>query len=157
MRLNIGAGNKAFDGWLSLGYEAHHDIKADVRSIPLPDASVDEAMAIHVLEHLNRWEAPAALREWRRILKPGGLLVLELPDLVKCCRAVAAGEPVRNGLMGLFGDPSHQDELMMHRWGWSTGEVIGELKAAGFTKVKEKTPMFHGKRVRRDMRVEARA
>jgi SAM-dependent methyltransferase len=157
VRVNIGAGNKAFEGWLAIGLEEHHDIHADIRSIPLPDDSVDEAMAIHVLEHLNRWEAPAALREWRRILKPGGLLVLELPDLVKCCKAIIAGAPPRNGLMGLYGDPVHEDELMMHRWGWSVGEVIKELQAAGFTKVKERTPVFHGKRVHRDMRIEARA
>lgn len=157
MRLNLGAGNKAFEGWLAVGLEAHHDVKADVRSLPLPDDYADEAMAIHVLEHLNRWEAPAALREWRRVLKPGGLLVLELPDLLKCCKAVLSGAPPRNGLLGLYGDPAEREELMMHRWGWTPAEVIKELQAAGFTKIRERVPEFHGRRVFRDMRIEARA
>ena len=49
---------------------------ADVRALPLADASVDALVAIHVLGHL---EAPAAaLAEWRRVLRPRGRLVLEV-------------------------------------------------------------------------------
>jgi predicted SAM-dependent methyltransferase len=157
VRLNLGAGDKVVDGWTSVGLAEHHDIRSDVRRLPLPDHYADEAMAIHVLEHLNRWDAPAALREWRRVLKPGGLLILELPDLLKCCKAVLSGAVPHNGLLGLFGDPGLKDELMMHRWGWTPAEVIKELQAAGFTKIRERTPEFHGKRIYRDMRIEARA
>lgn len=157
IRLNIGAGNKRFDGWLSVGLEPEHDIVSDVRALPLPDHYADEAMAIHVLEHLNRWEAQDVLREWRRVLKPGALLVIEQPDLMKCCRAILAGAPPREGLLGLYGDPAERDELMMHRWGWTPQELTRELQAAGFTKIKEREPVFHGRRVRRDMRIEARA
>lgn len=157
IRLNIGAGNKAFEGWTSVGLEPQHEIQADVRSIPVPDHYADEAMVIHVLEHLNRWEAPAALREWRRVLKPGGLLIIEQPDLLKCCRAVLAGAAPREGLLGLYGDPREGDGMMMHKWGWTPAELIKELQAAGFTKIKEKPPQFHGRRVNRDMRIEARA
>jgi len=156
-RLNIGAGSKVFDGWISCGFDPDHDVQCDVRVIPLPDGYADEAMVIHVLEHLNRWDAPAALREWRRVLKPGGLLILELPDLIKCCRNVIAGKADRFGLLGLFGDPSFADPLMMHRWAWTEKELISELRDAGFHKVKKKTPQFHGRREYRDMRIEARA
>lgn len=49
---------------------------ADVRALPLRDASVDAIVAIHVLGHL---EDPArALREWARALRPGGAVVLEV-------------------------------------------------------------------------------
>ena len=49
---------------------------ADVRALPLRDASVDGLVSIHVLGHL---EDPAgALCEWTRVLRPGGALVLEV-------------------------------------------------------------------------------
>lgn len=157
IRLNIGAGEKRFDGWTSVGFDQAHDIVADVRSIPVPDCYADEAMVIHVLEHLERFDAPAALAEWFRVLKPGGLLILELPDFRKCCAAfLRAPEDVRNGLAGVWGDPTARDPLMMHRWGWVPEEVRKELKRAGFTAIKERRPVFHGKRDWRDMRIEAR-
>ncbi len=157
IRLNIGAGNKAFEGWIAVGLEPQHDIQSDVRSIPVPDGYADEAMAIHVLEHLEYWDAPAALREWRRVLKPGGLLIIEQPDLLKCCRGILAGAAPRDGLWGLYGNPNDRDPMMMHKWAWSAAELIAELKAAGFTKIKERPLQFHGRRAHRDMRIEARA
>lgn len=156
VRLDIGAGEKRIEGFTTLGLEDGHDIRCDVRAIPLPDDHADEAMAIHVLEHLDRWDAPAALAEWRRILKPGGLLILELPDFLKCCRAILRGAPPREGMLGVWGDPAMREPLMMHRWGWSPAELRKELKAAGFKKVRQRDPFFHGKRLNRDMRFEAR-
>lgn len=157
VRLNLGAGNQRIAGWFSVGLEEQHDIRADLRAVPLPDECADTAMAIHVLEHFERWEAPNALREWFRLLKPGGLLILELPDVVKCARAVMAEDEPRAGLWGLYGDPAHRDPLMLHRWGWSARELAKELKACGFVKVRTNLPLeFHARRAKRDMRIEAR-
>lgn len=54
------------------------DIVGDIHAIPLPDASVDGVICRSVLEHVERpWDA---LREMHRILKPGGLLFLQVPS-----------------------------------------------------------------------------
>lgn len=155
VRLNIGAGGKVIEGWRSVDLAGDPDIRADVRELPLPDGYADEAMAIHVLEHLYRWDAPAALAEWRRVLKPGGRMAVEVPDIVKCCQNVLNNLGDRKGVWGLFGDPSYQEELMVHRWCWSAHELVEAMKAAGFRKVRVKEPQFHRKD--RDMRVEGLA
>ena len=49
-------------------------IEADARRLPLADASVDAAMLVSMLHHVE--EPPAALAEARRILRPGGRLAL---------------------------------------------------------------------------------
>lgn len=49
---------------------------ADVRALPLREASVDALAAIHVLGHLD--DPAAALAEWRRVLRGGGALALEV-------------------------------------------------------------------------------
>ena len=58
---------------------ANVDLRAgDAHALPLPDACVDRARADRVLQHL---ESPVrALAEFRRVLRPGGLLGLAEPD-----------------------------------------------------------------------------
>lgn len=43
----------------------------------IADASFDVVMIISVLEHL--WDAPAALAAAKRVLKPGGVLIINVP------------------------------------------------------------------------------
>lgn len=51
------------------------------RRIPHGSATVDTIYSSHMLEHLDRDEACAFLAECRRVLKPGGILRLAVPDL----------------------------------------------------------------------------
>lgn len=155
IRLNIGAGNKTIEGFLNVGLEDHHDIKADVRDLSIIESdSVEESMAIHVLEHICRWEAESTLREWFRVLTPGGKLAIEMPELVRCARAVIENHPDRQSQQGLFGDARGPD-LMSHRWCYSEPEIAALLREVGFIKIKFVNPLFHGKRRWRDMRVES--
>lgn len=64
------------------------DLRGDIRKgLPLADASVDCVAAIHALQDLAWADTFCALREVRRILKPGGVLRLAAPDLDKAIRA----------------------------------------------------------------------
>lgn len=66
-----------FDGDASV----RPDVRCDLRAIPRPDDSFDVVNASHVLEHFAPFEAPALAREWLRILKPGGKLRIEVPNI----------------------------------------------------------------------------
>jgi SAM-dependent methyltransferase len=48
-------------------------VQADAQRLPLPDGSVDVAMAMHMLYHVP--DVAAAIRELRRITKPGGTVL----------------------------------------------------------------------------------
>jgi SAM-dependent methyltransferase len=54
-----------------------HDLR---RPFPWPDASADAIYASHLLEHLSREEGACFLRECRRVLRPGGILRVVVPD-----------------------------------------------------------------------------
>lgn len=159
VRLNLGGGRKEFEGWINVDLdERFADIVADVRAVPLPDEHADEIAAIHVLEHIERWDAPDTLREWHRLLKHGGKIAIELPELYKCCRMLLNGADPDNSkgaLRAIYGDPSAREPRMMHRWCWSEEELKRELETAGFIKIRMVPPVYHGRRAYRDIRAEA--
>ncbi len=61
-----------------------HDI---TRGLPFADQSCDAVYHSHLLEHLDRLVAMRFLAEVRRVLKPGGIHRIVVPDLEKKCRA----------------------------------------------------------------------
>jgi SAM-dependent methyltransferase len=52
-----------------------------VRGLPVPDNTADGVYASHVLEHLSREDVVMALTNTLRILKPGGVMRMIVPDL----------------------------------------------------------------------------
>lgn len=69
--------------WAGKGYFTfgHHgcDVTGDLCAIPFPDAELDAVILAEVLEHCA--DPPGALKEIRRVLKPGGLLLASTPFL----------------------------------------------------------------------------
>lgn len=103
------------------------------------------------------------LKEWHRVLKPNGKLVLELPDLDKCIKLVAENKPFKSrggeiipgmviGMYGLYGDFRENRPEMTHKWGWSQNQLRYGLELAGFREITFPPAQFHYKF--RDMRVE---
>ena len=130
-----------------------------MRTLPIETGTAVQVVAIHVLEHVNRWEAEAILREWGRVLQPGGQLVIEVPCMDKVfeyIRGLKTGDLIKaqRTTWAFWGDPQHQDESMMHKWGYFVKELTKLMTKAGFTSVQEEYPRYH-MRVR-DMRVTGR-
>jgi predicted SAM-dependent methyltransferase len=153
-RLHIGAGDKYWPGFVNIDFDGDQDWRCDITKLKMyDDDSVDEIHGIHVFEHLNRVDAQDAVREWRRVLKPGGKLVLEMPCFDKIIGMINQGETnIRMTLWGLFGDPRYRNEHMQHRWCYSEGELADLMKELGFDAAITE-PVYHF--AKRDMRCEA--
>jgi predicted SAM-dependent methyltransferase len=87
--LNLGCGNRYHPKWINIdiapqGPEViQHDLR---RGIPLSDASCDVVYHAAVLEHMRRSDATTFLVECHRVLKPGGIMRVGVPDLEKICQ-----------------------------------------------------------------------
>lgn len=130
-----------------------------MRVIPLESGTVETAVAIHVLEHFYEWEAVPVLMEWKRILKPGGRLILELPCMDKVAayfvQCAQKQKPIfaQMSWWALWGDPRYKSIEMTHKWGYSMQMLEAVLRQVGFS-----TITFHDARYhlpQRDMRAVA--
>src|SRR5262249_8463346 len=109
--LNLGCGQRFHPAWTNLDVRpSDPTVRAwDVtKPLPFADASFDAVYHSHLLEHLPRDRALPFLRECRRVLKPGGVIRIAIPDLEAIALlyldAVAAA---------WNGDP---EALEQHRW-----------------------------------------
>ncbi len=82
IRLNIGAGPHKAAGYVSVdAYHPAADIHADAACLPYPNESVETIVTSHMVEHLAEDHFLRALREWKRVLIPGGRLEIRCPNI----------------------------------------------------------------------------
>jgi SAM-dependent methyltransferase len=97
-KYNLGCGTKIYENFLNVGYwpqlEAgnvyknlngtlntymlNHDLR---HGIPAADGTLDLAYHSHMLEHLSYQDGTLFIRECLRVLKPGGIMRILVPDL----------------------------------------------------------------------------
>jgi SAM-dependent methyltransferase len=94
-RLNWGCGEWRPEGWINSDLKAEPgvDIACDIREgLPLEDDSLDYIVSVHALPEIPYDDLIPALRELRRVLRPGGVLRLVLPDLDRAIDAYRSGD-----------------------------------------------------------------
>lgn len=95
-RLHWGCGPLTPYGWTNSDIAALPGVEvvADIlRGLPLADGAFDYAVSIHALPEIAFRDQAAALAELRRVLRPGGVLRLGLPDMDKAIAAYIDKDP----------------------------------------------------------------
>lgn len=166
VRLNLGCGDKLLPGYVNVDLAPERrgrrpDVLCDIRRLDaFASDYADEILAVHVVEHFWRWEVVDVLREWVRVLKPGGKMILECPNLLSACEAVLQ-DPDQASLPGpegqrtmwvLYGDPKYRDPLMVHRWAYTPRSLAEVMFEAGLVQFMQEPAQFK-LREPRDMRI----
>jgi hypothetical protein len=126
--------------------EVKPDITASITNMPtVPDGSCDAVFSANTLEHLYPHEVPAALGEFRRVLRPGGFMMLGVPDLRVIARAVLEDKLEETAYVSAAGPVTPIDMLfgfrpamksgnlwMAHHTGFTPKSFRTALVAAGF-------------------------
>jgi hypothetical protein len=102
-------------------------------------------MASHLVEHLNPYKITELFVKWYGLLKPGGKLILEMPDIEETCKAFTKAKDKweKYGLINtIFGSVNTTDSndpsniTAPHLFGWYP-EILGEhLAEVGFIDIK---------------------
>ena len=129
VRLDLGAGKASPPGFMPLG----HGHGSEIYPLsPFADNSVDEIRASHCLEHFSHRQVPHVLAEWVRVLKPGGLLSIAVPDFAKIAANYLEGaaQPTEGYVMGGQVDSDH-----FHRSLFDRDRLTRLMVAAGLVSI----------------------
>ena len=111
-------------------------ILCDARQLPLTDASVDVVAMLDVVEHLAPDELAQALREGRRVLRPGGRIVVHtMPNREIYTVSYRVLRGLWPGGRRWPADPRNDMERLMHVNEQSQRSLRAELEEAGFRNV----------------------
>ncbi len=163
LRLNLGS-VQLLNGYVNIGPVVEGgDGNGDIRTLDqFDDNCADEIISIHAIQHFWRWEIVDILREWVRVLKPGGKLVLECPNLFSSCEALllnregeesASDQNADRCAWRLYGDPGRENPHECYRWLYTPQSLAQIMHLIGLQDL-EQTPPCFGAGHPADMRIE---
>jgi SAM-dependent methyltransferase len=105
------------------------------RPFRFDDDTFEAVYASHLLEHLDPGVAERCLEEVRRVLRPGGVLRLAVPDLDEVVAQYDPGNP-DGFLAGLYDAHSgRRSRNSLHRWMYNAFSLDELMRRVGFREV----------------------
>ena len=141
LKLNLGSGGTKFPGFINVDlYDPRADVKADITKLPYGPDTVDEIISYQVLEHISPYKLLDTLSEWNRVLKPGGKLAIEMPDIMELCKhfpdAPLEGENNKWRILNcIYGTTQIEHP---HLFGWYFELIAPLFEQAGFKNIEKK-------------------
>lgn len=111
----------ASEEYVTADLNTDYDIQINIEDMNLPDASFDLVIVNHVLEHVDD---VAALRELRRILRPGGRALITVPIIEGWSESYEGPDDMTRERRALvMSDPDHRR--------WYGRDIRDKIGAAG--------------------------
>jgi len=147
LRLHLGCGTVRLQGWVNVDLETSQaDLHLDItRGLPFPDGSARLIYHEHVMEHIGVDEGARCLRDWLRLLEPGGVLRIATPDLGYVVERYLAGDWRDQAWLRLpeyefIRTPAEMLNTSMRWWGhqylYDEAELRRRMTEAGFTTIR---------------------
>lgn len=143
LKLNLGSRDRTIHGFKNMDIDPHPgvDYVGDVSDLgQFADGSVSEIFASNILEHFRHTKTANVLKEWHRVLVPGGKLYLSVPNFrraVQIYLRTGFKDWIQNLLMG---DQGY--ETAIHYALFDENQITELLISTGFHSV-ELVEAFH--------------
>jgi predicted SAM-dependent methyltransferase len=117
------------------------DYVLDARDLSIfPDNRFELVYSRQMLEHIAEWDTLPALKEWRRVLKPGGKVRISVPDLAQVfyCWLIDKSIEEHTALNNIYGKlypRNHRYERRQHLTGFTFVRLKRLLEEVGFVDV----------------------
>lgn len=154
MKLNFGSGKTKKDGYKNCDIRQLKEVDFVCNAWDITqhigEKEVDECFARHLLEHLTPDKAQQTLRAWKAILKIGGKIDIEVPDIayhaMQLITAPNEQSPIgkdatnyEHAIAGFYGwqtDVKDGQDWDIHKWGYTEKTLINLLSELGFNNIK---------------------
>lgn len=140
LKLNLGGMGEGFvdgniPGFLTMDLREGADFRGDCSDLSrFQDGSVEAVYASNILEHWPIAKTVTVLKEWKRVLRPGGTLYVSVPDFdatVRLYQKIGLTEWIK---YHLWGDQKH--DLNYHYICFTFASLAKDLHKAGFKDIK---------------------
>ena len=141
IKINIGCGWRNFgDDWVHIdgGNYEHLDYHNITDLSQFEDNSVDLIYASHVIEYFDREEVVPLLKEWKRVLKPYGVLRLAVPNFPVLAQLYLDKKVKIENILGpLYGRMPMGSDTIYHKTTYDFENLASLLGSLDFCNVRE--------------------
>lgn len=102
--------------------------------MPFKDNSFSVIQGMHCLEHISHTKTDEVLKEWFRILAPGGVLHVDVPNMGYWARRLVHDPNDMYAMVHFYGYQDYGD-LNVHRTGFTHSLLEKAFKRAGLVNV----------------------
>ena len=140
MKLHLGCGKRYLEGYIHVDIAEfeHIDYQLPIDDLSnFKDNTAEEIYASHVLEYFDRNDVINVLTEWKRVLKPSGILRLAVPNFPKLVEVYQSSKELTSILGPLYGkwDIGNQ-EFIYHKTVYDENSLKNVLEEVGFKNIK---------------------
>lgn len=138
IKLHLGCGKRNFgDSWIHIDQAEFDHIKyKSVTLLEFENSTVDLIYTAHMFEYFDREVGDKVLLEWFRVLKPGGILRIAVPDFGAMIDLYNTGEYKLDDFLGpLFGKMQQNDNVIYHKTTYDFTSLQLLLEKCGFQNV----------------------
>ncbi len=135
MKLHLGCGNNVKPGYINI--DKYVDFprvqQIDILNLPYEDGSVEEILAEHLVEHIPFKDEERFWCECFRVLKKGGQITVEAPDMEWLCKQFLEAEDSFKEFykVGAVDHYFGNGNSIKHRWSLITTHFFGNQNGAG--------------------------
>ena len=146
LKLNLGCGGRVLkgEGWVNIDTRdlPGVDLRCDASKLPYGDGAVDLIQGLDILEHFPRLKVESVLREWHRVLKNGGELIVKCPNLDAIIEEYRAKRIPADELIRLiYGRQEDEDPANFHKTGFTPESLRSVLRRVGFEIIRHRERM----------------
>lgn len=140
-KLHLGCGKRYLEGYIHVDVDKydHIDYVSNINKLNMfPNEFATLIYASHCIEYFDRVEIIEVLKEWKRVLLPGGILRVAVPDFEALIKVYGIGNDLKNVLGPLYGRWSiGENKFIYHKTVYDLNSLTTLLEDAGFIQIQK--------------------